>query len=250
MKFWLLFALLIPLCAVAQDPNRGTMNRATATINVDGVLDEADWQQAPLLGEILQREPKQGVAATEKTEVKLLFDKDSFYVGVTCYDSEPGKIVATQMARDAVLLSDDSIEILLDPYRDRRNAFYFATNPLGVRVDGLIIENGTPNRDWDAIWNVKAKRFAGGWTAEFAIPFKSLSFKKNQGVWGFNLPARFAAKSKKIAGRRRGLMCCFIRSQRPAKSKGSWTLSKDAALIFAPTSHPNSRTTEPPETMS
>ena len=118
MRFWLLLTLLLPV--VAREPARGTMNRATAAINVDGVLDEADWTQAPLLGEIMQREPKQGVAATEKTEVKLLFDKDSFYVGVTCYDSEPNKIIATAMARDAVLLSDDYIEILLDPYRDRR----------------------------------------------------------------------------------------------------------------------------------
>jgi hypothetical protein len=186
MRLWLPLLFLLPLTVAAREPARGTMNRATAAINVDGVLDEADWAQAPLLGDIIQREPRQGVAATEKTDVKLLFDKDHFYVGVTCYDSEPDKIVATQMARDAVLLSDDYIEILLDPYRDRRNAFYFATNPLGVRVDGLIIENGMPNRDWDAIWNVRAKRFAGGWTAEFAIPFKSLSFKKNQGVWGFN----------------------------------------------------------------
>ena len=99
MKIWLLLILLLPLGVVAREPARGTMNRATAAINVDGVLDEIDWAQAPLLGEIIQREPKQGVAAPEKTEVKLLFDKDSFYVGVTCYDSEPHKIVATAMAR-------------------------------------------------------------------------------------------------------------------------------------------------------
>lgn len=186
MKLWLLLALLLPLGVIARTPARGTMSRATAAVTIDGVLDEADWTQAQLLGDIIQREPKQGVAATEKTEVKLLYDKDHFYVGVTCYDSEPNKIVATQMARDAVLLPDDYIEILLDPYHDRRNAFYFATNPLGVRVDGLIIENGQPTRDWDAIWNVKAKRFAGGWTAEFEIPFKSLNFQKAQSVWGFN----------------------------------------------------------------
>ena len=90
------------------------------------------------------------------------------------------------MARDADLEADDRIEVLLDTFRDRRNAFYLATNPLGALVDGLITENGEPNKDWGAIWTVKTQGFDSGWTAEFAIPFKSLSFNQGQVSWGFN----------------------------------------------------------------
>ena len=90
------------------------------------------------------------------------------------------------MARDASLASDDRIEILLDTFRDQRSAFYFATNPSGALVDGLVA-NGQLNTDWDAIWDVRTRRTDQGWVAEFAIPFKSLSFPAGQTVWGFNI---------------------------------------------------------------
>ncbi|MBI1738910.1 MAG: hypothetical protein HYR58_06655, partial [Acidobacteria bacterium] len=89
-------------------------------------------------------------------------------------------------ARDSDLGDDDRIEILVDTFRDRRNAFYFATNPIGALVDGLVIENGSLNKDWDAIWQVRAQRFDAGWRAEFAIPFKSLGFRAGGASWGFN----------------------------------------------------------------
>jgi hypothetical protein len=154
---------------------------------VDGKLDEPDWTAAAPITDILQREPRPGQPATEKTELRLLYDADNLYIGVTCFDSEPKKIIATQMARDADLSADDRIEILLDSFRDRRNAFYFATNPAGALVDGLVIENGDLNKNWDAIWVVRTQRSAQGWSAEFAIPFKSLGFHAGAASWGFNL---------------------------------------------------------------
>lgn len=165
---------------------RAVVVRARSPISIDGVLSEPDWAKAAPIGEIVQREPRQGEPATEATEVKLLYDSQNFYIGVVCYDSEPGQIIGTQMVRDADLSSDDQIEILVDTFRDRRNAFYFATNPSGALVDALIIENGLVNKEWDAIWNVRTHRFNRGWSAEFAIPFKSLGFNKGQGSWGFN----------------------------------------------------------------
>jgi hypothetical protein len=173
--------------ATADPTKRLTVSQAKAKMSIDGVLDEPDWAQAALLGDILQREPKQEVAASERTEVRLLMDKDNLYVGVNCFDSEPEKVVGTQMARDADLEIDDSVAILLDTFHDRRNAFYFATNPAGALVDGLIVENSENiNFDWNAIWIARTKRTAQGWSAEFAIPFKSLSFNPGQDTWGFN----------------------------------------------------------------
>jgi hypothetical protein len=167
---------------------RVVVKPASVKIAVDGAMDEPDWAQAQLLGEIRQREPKEGAAATERTEVKVLADQNNLYLGVMCYDSEPDRAVGTQMARDADLEDDDRVEILLDTFHDRRNAFYFATNPAGALLDGLIIENGRSiNLDWNAIWNVKVKRSDEGWCAEFEIPFKSLSFNAGRDTWGFNL---------------------------------------------------------------
>jgi hypothetical protein len=167
-------------------PPRVSLLRASSRITLDGVLDEPAWAQASTIGELVQREPRPGVAPTEKTDVKLLFDANFLYVGAVCFDSEPDRIIGTQMARDAGLDDDDRIQILLDTFHDRRNAFYFATNPAGALEDGLIIENRNLNREWDAIWSVRVRRTRTGWTAEFAIPFKSLSFRAGQASWGFN----------------------------------------------------------------
>lgn len=199
MVAWLCLASSTGTTIVAQvhpdRPEHIKVARAAGRIALDGVLDEPDWQTAPVIGEIRQREPKPGVAATERTEVKLLADGDHLYVGVMCFDGDPNRVVGTQMRRDADLGADDRVEILLDTFHDRRNAFYFATNPAGALVDGLIIENGSGiNLDWNSIWNVRVKRTAEGWCAEFAIPFKSLGFSSGQDTWGFNLSRTIVRK--------------------------------------------------------
>jgi hypothetical protein len=180
--------------ALAQDavPN-GRVTRAAvvtttnAPITIDGVLEEPAWGAAPKIGDLVQRQPEPGQAPTERTDVTLLYDEDNLYIGVMAYDSEPDRIIGTQMARDASLGSDDRIEILLDTFRDQRSAFYFATNPSGALVDGLTFANGQLNTDWDAIWQARTRRTEQGWVAEFAIPFKSLSFPAGRTVWGFNV---------------------------------------------------------------
>jgi len=170
----------------AAETRVGFVHRTAAPITVDGALDEAAWEAAAPIGDLVQREPRPGQQPSQRTEVKLLADADHLYIGVRCYDSEPGRVIGTQMVRDAVL-RDDRIEILLDTYRDQRTAFYLATNPLGVLVDGLILANGEISLEWDAIWLVRTRQTAEGWDSEFAIPFKSLSFPRGSGVWGFNL---------------------------------------------------------------
>lgn len=123
------------------------------------------------IGETRQREPHQGDKASEHTEVKLLYDSQNLYIGVMCFDSDTKHIIGTQMSRDADLSADDRIEILIDSFRGRHNAFYFATNPLGALVDALIIENGRIMKEGGAIWLVRTRRTEQGWRAEFAIPF-------------------------------------------------------------------------------
>jgi hypothetical protein len=180
--------------AQSQDPasterviRSAAVTATSAPIAIDGSLDEPAWRSAPKIGELVQRQPNAGDVPTERTEVTLLRDRDNLYIGVIAYDSQPDAIIATQMARDASLNSDDRIEILLDTYGDQRSAFYFATNPSGALVDGLTFANGQLNTDWDAIWQVRTRLSEEGWVAEFAIPFKSLSFPAGRTVWGFNV---------------------------------------------------------------
>jgi hypothetical protein len=159
----------------------------TERLAIDGVLNEPIWRTAPNIGDLVQRQPHPGVTPTERTEVVLLYDEHNLYIGIIAHDSEPQKLIGTQMRRDGNLNADDRVEILLDTFRDQSSAFYFATNPSGALVDGLVFANGQLNTEWDAIWDVRTSRSETGWVAEFAIPFKSLSFATGQSVWGFNV---------------------------------------------------------------
>ena len=195
VAIWALQFILAPIWCLAApqqggvaEPTRSAPATAVSSaIVIDGSLDEAPWRQTPTIGELVQRLPRAGARPTERTDVRLLYDKDNLYIGVMCYDSSPDRVLASQMARDASLNPDDRISIILDTFRDQSNAFYFSTNPNGALVDGLVFANGETNEDWDAIWIVKTKRSDEGWSAEFSIPFKSLSFPSGETVWGFNI---------------------------------------------------------------
>ena len=181
------------------EPTRSApVTPVTSEIVIDGLLDEPPWLQAPKIGDLVQRIPREGSKPTERTEVTLLYDADNLYIGVMCYDSEPDRVLASQMARDASLNADDRLSILLDTFRDQSNAFHFATNPAGVLADGLVFANGETNNDWDAIWIVRAQRSDQGWSAEFAIPFKSLGFPAGQTVWGFNISRTIQRKLEEV----------------------------------------------------
>ena len=187
VKSLALLFLLSPcavLCSAAPqqnlsvEPTRSAIvSVTTSEIRIDGLLEEPDWFNAPKIGELVQREPKTGDNPTERTDITLLHDADNLYIGVMCYDSEPQKILGTQMERDAdINRSDDRITIVLDTFRDQQNAFYFSTNPAGALVDGLVFANGQSNNDWDAIWTVRTRRTNQGWSAEFEIPSRASIF--------------------------------------------------------------------------
>lgn len=176
-----------PQSPAIESAKSAVVTAVTSNITLDGVLDEEAWQTAPTIGDLTQREPRTGEQPTERTDVRLLRDENALYIGVMSYDSEPDKIVGTDMTRDGALRSEDRVEIVLDTYGDQRNAFYFATNASGALVDGLVFANGQSNLEWDAIWTVRTRRTREGWSAEFEIPFKSLSFPSGKTRWGFNI---------------------------------------------------------------
>ncbi|MFC1561527.1 DUF5916 domain-containing protein [candidate division KSB1 bacterium] len=165
---------------------------------IDGILDDPVWQKVEFQSDFLQREPNEGEPATEITEFALIFDENNLYIGVRCYDSEPDRIVATEMRRDERLWNDDYFTITFDTYHDRRNAFYFTTNPNGMRRDGTISDEGRiDNSDWNGIWNCKTSVDDRGWFVEMIIPWQTLRFKEgNDLVWGANFMRRIQRKNE------------------------------------------------------
>jgi hypothetical protein len=169
-------------------------------IHVDGRLDEAAWRRAVPASGFRQQEPAEGASATEDTEIRVLFDEETLYVGILARDREPDKVIARILQRDKILepsgydhrqrfAGDDGVAILLDPFRDRRSAFVFATNANGAEFDALITdENPTMNVDWRAVWTVRAERNGRGWSGELAIPFRTLRYPQSAEAhpWGFN----------------------------------------------------------------
>ena len=181
--------------SAAQQPDRvradtpiARAQRTTGTIHVDGRLDEPDWAQAPAIGPLTQREPLEGRDATEPTDVRVLFDEQALYLGIVCHESHPRGLVSTQLTRDANLDVDDRVTIVLDPFFDHRNGFFFQVNPAGARSDGQISNNAQSlSRDWDGIWDAAVTSTPDGWTVELSIPFKTLRFRPDQTVWGLNV---------------------------------------------------------------
>jgi hypothetical protein len=160
---------------------------------LDGSLDDPLWQSAKVVTDFRQREPNEGEAATEKTEVRILYARRAVYFGIHCYDSEPSRIVATELRRDVSQDLDDHFEILIDSNHDRRGAYVFQINPLGTQTDGLIVEEQGTNRGgdfesgWDGVWISEARITSDGWTATVEIPFTTLNFTKSKNViWGLN----------------------------------------------------------------
>ena len=153
---------------------------------IDGVLEEI-WQDGTLFSDdFRQIEPDAGAMPTQRTEVRLMRDTRNLYVGIRCFDTEPDLIIARALTRDGGLGRDDHVDIVLDPKRDMRTGYMFTMNPLGARGDGRIM-NGRTDDDWDAVWYGRSSIDDQGWTAEFVIPFRTLSIDAESETWGMNV---------------------------------------------------------------
>ncbi|MGE3520685.1 MAG: DUF5916 domain-containing protein, partial [Vicinamibacterales bacterium] len=162
--------------------------RIDRPLQIDGRLDEEVYERIAPVDDFIQQLPSAGVPATERTSAWVFFDDKNLYFGFRCYDSHPEREVATEMRRDHNnILQGDNITVVLDTLLDRRNGFFFQSNPLGAFRDQSITNN-VQNVDWNTVWNVRSTHFAGGWTSEFSIPFRSLRYRgSGRQVWGLNI---------------------------------------------------------------
>lgn len=156
---------------------------------VDGVLDEPIYQSlAPITG-FIQQDPQEGQLATEATLVWILYDARNIYIGARCRDSQPHRIMANDMRRDGSNVSqNDNISVIIDTFHDRRSGYEFLMNSIGGAWDTQVTDERDTNRNWNTVWTPRSRRDAEGWTAEMAIPFRSLRYRgSGPQVWGINI---------------------------------------------------------------
>lgn len=219
-----LLMLLSPGVAAAQQASPATRPRPSGMAvavaeapTLDGdVLNDPAWKAAVPITGFWQEQPIEGAPSTERTEVRLVFTKDTLYIGAVMYDAEPGAIVTADPRRDASLEEVDSFRMLFDTYRDRQNGFVFGTSAAGGEFDGQVTNEGQGgggiafggtsaagsgggfNVNWDGAWTVRAKVSEVGWTAEFAIPFKTLRFPGTpEQTWGVNFQRNIRRKNER-----------------------------------------------------
>ena len=220
---------------------------------VDGdVFNDPAYADAVAATGFRQNQPDEGRASSERTEVKIVYTDDTLYFGVVCYVEDTQTIIVADSRRDSSLTDTDSFRIIIDTYLDRQNGFVFGTNPAGVEYDGQLTNEGSGsgrmggggggaggfrpgggsqqqrgsgggfNLNWDGAWQVSAKISEIGWTAEFAIPFRTLRYPTSEAqTWGLNfqrnirnrneeafwapLPRQFNLNRVSLAGQLQGI---------------------------------------------
>jgi hypothetical protein len=217
---WAIISFSVPAAAAQQHvhpesvpgPREGYQidaHRTSRAPDLDGALDDEAWISATLVDTFTQQEPANGAPATERTEVRVMYDVERLYIALHAFDADPSAIIATEMRRDSPrILDEDNFEIILDTFRDSRSGYMFVTNPLGAKLEQQIFEEGggnargsasNINRNWDGVWTVAARRTADGWTAEIAIPMVTVrSPKLRDQAWGINFMRSIRHKNEQV----------------------------------------------------
>ena len=173
--------------------------RLAAPLAMDGSLDETVYATVTPIDGFIQQLPDEGAPTTEQTEAWVFFDTQNIYISARLWDSAPeSEWVANEMQRDSFqLINNETFNVSLDTFYDRRNGYAFQVNPIGGFFDFQLTDEGNPNSDWNPIWDVRTGRFDGGWTVEMQIPFKSLRYRPGSAqVWGIQLGRRIYHKNE------------------------------------------------------
>jgi len=248
-------AMLVPAIAPAQD--RGGTGPAGQTARagdgpasgpviqvvrvekgptVDGRLDDEAWQGASVFTGFRMAVPRSGGEPSEKTELRVVTDGSSLYLGVLCRDGEPGRISANSMAHDGDEIDEigeDAVRIVLDPFQDRRNAYFFSVNPRGAKSEGLATGEHS-SLDWDGLWDARSVIGPDGWSAEIVIPFRSISFKPDLASWGLNVERVIARRQEidRLSGARADAF--FTNPAEAAPLVGLGSVRQGLGLTFKP----------------
>lgn len=191
------------LATAASTPPNAASRRAfralrieAGSVDVDGEARESVWQRADFYGAFVQRDPYDGAAPTEQTEVAFAYDESALYVFVRAHDRQAERIQAQLSRRDEVTPSD-WIEVWLDPQNDRRTAYRFAVNARGVQLDARFSEGGqVQDVAWNAAWESATRLTETGWNAELRIPFAELRYDRSVESWGVQVSRRLQRENE------------------------------------------------------
>ena len=181
----------------AQEPL--SLTYLTEPIQIDGLSDEPGWQRIEPLPVIMYKPTYQG-EPTERTEIRIAYDKDYLYCSARCYDTDPSEIRVNSLYRDRSS-KDDKFGIILDTFNDKKSALSFWTTPAGIRGDEAVYNDGkSDNKNWDTYWDVATVQDEKGWFVEMRIPFSSLGFQDKEGQVTMGLIAyrNIARKNERI----------------------------------------------------
>lgn len=184
----LLLFFLFPFVVIAQN-EPGTqlkIKKAKGEIRLDGILDEADWQDADVAGNWYLNYPVDSARAPFPTEARLTFNEDFFYVSYICYDDESPDLI-NSLRRDFDYERNDNVGMVIGPYNDKINGFFFVITPKGVQMEGTVSAGGSSDASysssWDNKWYSEVVRYKDKWIVEMAIPFKSIRYKSDVREW-------------------------------------------------------------------
>jgi hypothetical protein len=183
----LLILIAMSFEAQAQSAEKSFIaGKASQVPTIDGVVDDAEWQDAATIEDFHQLLPVEFAPPAERTTVKVMYDSDALYVGALLFNQDPGRISARVLKQGDALLADDRFSVVVDTFHDRRNGYLFMVNPNGVRRQGLFQNTTNLNFDWKGIWQTRARRTDFGWSAELRIPLKTVAFDPATDDWGIN----------------------------------------------------------------
>jgi hypothetical protein len=200
--FLILIVGLLPVRGRSKLEESVDIPKLTVPPKIDGILDNPLWEnQALKIDDFLQFAPKEKGIPTQKTVVYIGYDHKNLYVAFQCYDSEPEKIRASITNRDSII-DDDWVAVFIDTFNEKRRAFTFIINPLGVQLDCIRMEEGgneTMDESWDTVFDSDGDIDGKGYTVEMAIPFKSIRFPDEEvKVWNLFLGRSIARNGEII----------------------------------------------------
>ncbi len=200
-SFFVLALLFLPLSLISAEKSyNGKVILAYRVekleIKIDGKLDESVWQLTPIK-DFTQRDPNEGMPASEETNVWIVYDEENIYVAARCYDSHPELIDASMTRRDNYILSD-WFAFYVDPYNDKKSGYFFAVNAGGSIIDGVLFNDSWDDDSWDCVWEAKTQIDDKGWTVEMKIPLSQLRFKESEKMkWGINFAREIKRKNER-----------------------------------------------------
>jgi hypothetical protein len=179
----IMLAFHVPLLAGgAAAPQKPSVRavRIDGNLKITGRLDDPRWKLAEPVEAPYEVQPGENTPAPQRTVTRILYNSEYVYFGFFCGDSNLSAIRAHVTDRDKIF-DDDFVGVVLDTYGDFQRSYEFFVNPYGIQADLLRTANNEDD-SFDTIWESAAAMNASGWTAEMAIPLKSIRFpsKKDQ----------------------------------------------------------------------